>query len=170
VGAAVEAMARLVDAARAAGVPVVWVELATQQMSWTSDNWLRQGARDLAMGDARPCLAGTPGAAWFGPLSPAEGELRVRKDAYSGFVRTDLDARLRAAGIDWLVVGGLTTECCVLSTVNDAMQHDWQVLVAADATAAYSSSLHRAGLDLMALNAAVLSDVDEVRSLMPVSG
>jgi nicotinamidase-related amidase len=163
---AVGEIVRLVDAARAAGVPVVWVELASHHDTWTVDNWLRRGDRSLGDGDARPCLEGTPGAAWYGGLEPAAGEIRVLKDSYSGFIGTDLDARLRAAGIDWLVVTGLTTECCVYSTANDAMQHDWPVVVPADACAAYGAEWHQAALKMLALNSSVVSDVAEVLGLL----
>lgn len=159
---AVAQVVRLVDQAREVGVPVVWVELATTHDTWTVNNWLRNGSRDVPLGDANPCVTGTPGARWYGGLEPAEGELRVTKDAYSGFVGTDLDARLRAAGIDWLVVTGLTTECCVFSTANDAMQHDYPVVVPRDAAASYGAGFHEAALSLLALNSSMVSTTDVV--------
>jgi nicotinamidase-related amidase len=117
------------------------------------------------MGEDEPCVLGTAGAEWYG-TQPAEGELCVVKRGYSGFLGTDLDTRLREEiGCDWLTVVGLTTECCVQATAQDALQLDWPVLVARDATAAYDAVVHEAALAQLALNIAVLCDSDEVAAL-----
>jgi nicotinamidase-related amidase len=89
----------------------------------------------------------------------------VVKRAYSGFLGTDLDARLHAARCDWLTIVGLTSECCVDATAQDAMQLDWPVVIPEDATAAYDLDVHNAALGQLALNVAVLSDTDEVIEL-----
>lgn len=85
------------------------------------------------------CVAGTHGAEFSAKLqlppsaviiSKASG---VEQDAYSGFKCTDLDARLRAAGISRLYIGGLTTDYCVLNTVRDALLLGYSVMLLADA-------------------------------------
>jgi nicotinamidase-related amidase len=98
-------------------------------------------------------------------MEPAAGELRVVKRGYSGFLGTDLDARLRAAGCEWLTITGLTSECCVDATAQDAMQLDWPVVIPRDATAAYDLSVNEAALRQLELNVAVLCDADEVTAL-----
>lgn len=164
--AAVRAIAGLVDTARGLGVPVVWVELGSDPARpWRASNWLRAGDYDAPMGEDEPCVVGTPGAAWYG-MEPTEGEMRVVKRGYSGFLGTDLDARLRGElGCDWLTVVGLTTECCVQATAQDALQLDWPVLIARDATAAYDETVHDAALAQLELNVAVLCGSDEVAAL-----
>lgn len=158
-------IAELVDAARAAEVPVVWVELGSDPARpWRSSNWLREGDYDAPMSPDEPCRIGTPGAEWY-QMRPAEGELRVVKRGYSGFLGTDLDARLRAAGCDWLTVVGLTSECCVYATAQDAVQLDWPVVVPQDTTTAYDHHVNAAALFQLGLNVAVLSDSDEVVEL-----
>jgi nicotinamidase-related amidase len=153
VDAAVARCAALVESARASGVPVVWVELAYDpSRPWRASAWLQTGSTDSDT-SGFPCVAGTPGAEWW-RLSPADGELRVRKRFYSGFVQTDLAARLGELGIGWLTVAGLTTECCIQATATDAAQHDFPVVVASDATAAYTADLHEAALGNLALNVA----------------
>lgn len=164
--AAVRAIAGLVDTARGLGVPVVWVELGSDPARpWRASNWLRAGDYDAPMGEDEPCVVGTPGAAWYG-MEPTEGEMRVVKRGYSGFLGTDLDARLRGElGCDWLTVVGLTTECCVQATAQDALQLDWPVLIARDATAAYDETVHDVALAQLELNVAVLCGSDEVAAL-----
>ncbi len=155
----------LVNAARHTGVPVVWVELGSDPARpWRSSNWLREGDYDAPMSDSEPCRIGSIGAQWY-RMEPALGELRVVKRGYSGFLGTGLDEKLRAAGHDWLTIVGLTSECCVDATAQDAMQLDWPVVVPRDATTAYDLAVHEAALVQLELNVAVLSDADEVVDL-----
>lgn len=85
------------------------------------------------------CVAETPGAAFAGALQlPPYAVIiskanSVEQDAYSGFQGTDLDARLRAAQIRRLFVGGLATDYCVLNTVRDALRLGYRVLLLGDA-------------------------------------
>jgi nicotinamidase-related amidase len=155
---ALAAAERLVADARAAGAPVVFVGLwttpETDSAAWNERLRRRGGDPDV---DAALCRAGQAGSAFYGP-QPAPGELVVHKTRYSAFVGTDLDQSLRDMGVDTLVVAGLTTECCVDSTVRDAFDLDYHVFVAADACAAYEADLHEASLKVMELNSAILTD------------
>lgn len=155
---ALAAAEKLVADARAAGAPVVFVGLwttpETDSAAWNERLRRRGGNPDV---DAALCRAGQAGSAFYGP-QPAPGEAVVRKTRYSGFVGTDLDQRLRDMGVDTLVVAGLTTECCVDSTVRDAFDLDYHVFVAADACAAYEADMHEASLKVMELNSAILTD------------
>jgi nicotinamidase/pyrazinamidase len=81
------------------------------------------------------CIAQTPGAEFPPELHlPAETQIidkavRPELEAYSAFAGTDLADTLRAAGIRRLVVGGLTTDYCVLRTVCDALAEGFEVFV-----------------------------------------
>jgi nicotinamidase-related amidase len=164
-GAAVGRIGELVATARSAKVPVIWVELGSDPARpWRASNWLRVGDYNASILPNEPCVLGSPGASWY-RMAPAAGELRVVKRGYSGFLGTDLDARLRAAGHEWLTIAGLTSECCVDATAQDAMQLDWPVVIPRDATAAYDLSVNEAALKQLELNVAVLCDADEVIAL-----
>jgi nicotinamidase/pyrazinamidase len=85
------------------------------------------------------CVAGTPGAAFAATLTLPPDTTVISKatsqdqEAYSSFQGTDLDSRLRAAGIRRLFIGGLATDYCVLNTVRDARHLGYEVFVLADA-------------------------------------
>lgn len=85
------------------------------------------------------CVAGTHGAAFASSLAlPPDTTViskatSLDKEAYSSFQGTDLDSRLRAAGIRRLFIGGLTTDYCVLNTARDARRLGYDVLVLTDA-------------------------------------
>jgi nicotinamidase-related amidase len=158
---ALAAAERLAQAARAAGVPVIFIRLLTNSET-DSPAWMermrRRGANARAESDV--CREGSVGAAFFGP-TPAPGETAISKTRYSAFFGTDLDAVLRRRGVDTLVVCGLTTECCVDCTVRDAFHLDYQVFVARDACAAYERTLHDAALKVLDQNFAILVTADE---------
>ncbi|GAA3816252.1 cysteine hydrolase family protein [Cellulomonas soli] len=161
VAAAVATTARLVAGAREQGVPVVWVALEQDPSEpWDTSLWLRRVPADAVWpGADEPCVAGTPGAQWFG-VAPEPAETVVRKTRYSGFVGTTLATELQAAGVTWFVAAGLTTECCVGSTVWDGFQRGWRTVVASDATAAYDPDVHTTTLRVLAENAAVVATTD----------
>jgi nicotinamidase/pyrazinamidase len=88
------------------------------------------------------CIVDSKGAEFSAELSlpPSAAVIskgiEVKKDAYSGFEGTDLDERLRSAGISRVLIGGLATDYCVLNTVKDAIKHGYEVLLLQDAMAA----------------------------------
>jgi nicotinamidase-related amidase len=157
---ALAAAERLAQAARAANVPVIFAGLqtsaATDSPAWSE--WMRR--RGQAGGEAL-CREGTPGAAFAGPR-PQAGECVIAKQRYSAFFDTDLDAALKALGVDTLVVAGLTTECCVDCTTRDAFHLDYQVFIASDACTAYEADLHEGALKALALNCAIVVDTEAV--------
>ena len=159
---ALAAAVRLVDAARAANVPVVFVGLQTSaetdSPAWR-ERMIRRGGDPNS--ESALCREGTRGAAFAGP-TPRPGEPLVAKTRYSGFYDTDLQSVLTGLGADTLVVCGLTTECCVDCTVRDAFHLDYQVFLPADACAAYDVALHEASLQSLELNCAMLTTTDEV--------
>ena len=162
VSAAIAAAERLVDAARRAGAPVVFIGLFTspEQDSPVWVERLRRRGGDPAAESAL-CRAGSQGAAFVGP-QPAPGEAVIAKTRYSGFHGTDLDATLRRLGVDTLIICGVTTECCVDCTVRDAFHRDYHVFVATDACAAYEPDLHEAALKSLDLNCAILTNCDQI--------
>lgn len=170
VAAAVRSCAELIENAREHGVPVYWVELATDSSHpWRASKWFRSGNPEAPPAPDDPCLSGTPGAQWYG-LAPADGEYRALKRAYSGFHNTGLKERLRADGIGWVSVAGLTTECCIAATATDAFQHDWPVLVPRDATAAYDLDVHENALHQLSLTSSDICTSEELISLWRTTG
>jgi nicotinamidase/pyrazinamidase len=91
------------------------------------------------------CVHGTPGAEFAPGLQLPRSTLVISKgsqrerDAYSGFQGTNLDERLRDAGIHRLFIGGLATDYCVLSTVKDALGGDFSVYLLEDAIRAVNA-------------------------------
>jgi nicotinamidase/pyrazinamidase len=85
------------------------------------------------------CVAGSYGAAFAEALRLPPDTTVISKatlldqEAYSSFQGTDLDSRLRAAGIHRIFIGGLATDYCVLNTVRDALRLGYEVFLLTDA-------------------------------------
>ena len=85
------------------------------------------------------CVQGTHGAEFAASLRLPPSTVVISKaatpdqDAYSSFLRTDMDERLRDAGIRRIFIGGLATDYCVLNTTRDALRLGYRVFVLADA-------------------------------------
>jgi nicotinamidase-related amidase len=79
-------------------------------------------------------------------IAPAPGEAVVRKTTAGAFNSSEIDARLRAADIENLVVTGVTTSCCVESTAREASDHGYGCVLIADAMAEYDQEAHEATL------------------------
>ena len=102
--------AALVDRARAAGTPVVWVQHEEEDLPWESAPW------QLADG-----------------LVPAKGEPLVRKEYRDAFAGTDLDEVLEKLDATRLVVAGAQTDYCIRTTTQSAAVRGYDVVLVADA-------------------------------------
>lgn len=96
------------------------------------------------------------------PLTPAEHDWEFTKWRYSAFFRTDLLARMRAAGRDQLVVCGVYAHVGVLMTAVEAFTNDIETFVVADAVADFSPDYHRLALDYAAQRCAAVVPTKEV--------
>jgi ureidoacrylate peracid hydrolase len=135
----------LADAARAAGMPLIFVRL-------------------LGRPEGGLCVEGTRGADFIGPM-PQAGDVIVSKSRFSAFANTGLAEQLRRRGIDTVVLAGLTTECCIQASAWAAFELDFQVVLAADACAAYEENLHRHGLKALELSGASLAASADLAAL-----
>jgi nicotinamidase-related amidase len=84
----------------------------------------------------------SPNSAIDERIEPGPGDIVVRKTRVGAFSTTDLDDQLRARGIDTLLLAGLTTSGVVLSTVRDAADRDYRIMVIADLCADHDLQVH----------------------------
>jgi ureidoacrylate peracid hydrolase len=125
----------LVGAARAIGVPVVYVR--TEHNPATDPGPYRAVRARRRRSPEGVCLVGTWGAEFAAGLEPPrEGEAIVTKVGYDGFASNELAPQLAAAGRDVVVITGVATTLCIPATVAGAFERGLYVVVPRDATAA----------------------------------
>ncbi len=123
-----DSLVRVRDAAQAAGATVVYVKHVHRA----------SGADVGRMGDFDDTEVfgeGTVGVDIIEALSPGSDDVIVTKNRYSAFVNTELESILRGSGIDTVVIGGLMTQFCSVSTARHAHDLDYKVIFLADANA-----------------------------------
>lgn len=138
----VDPINRITGAFRKEGWPVVF---ATD--SFHKDDF-------IFTGKLRPhSLAGTTGAEVADELERREQDLWLPKPRFSAFFNTDLAGWLRERGVTLCVLGGITTNFCVLATAMDALCLDFKVVLLEDCITAVSEEIHAKTLDLYRRNA-----------------
>jgi nicotinamidase-related amidase len=85
-----------------------------------------------------PLHPSNPGNAFKDIAAPRDGEPVIGKDVNSAFIGTDLEAQLRAAGVDDVILAGLTTPHCISTTARMASNLGFKTTVVSDATAAHA--------------------------------
>jgi ureidoacrylate peracid hydrolase len=130
---------RVLTAARRVGVAVFYLQMSFKpDLSDAGDPSTPAYHKEIAMVTMRryPQYAGkllvdgTWDCAIVDELAPQPGDTVIRKSRYNGFVGTDLEARLRSAGIRHLLFTGIATNICVESTARSAFFADfWPVIV-----------------------------------------
>ena len=150
----VRSIRAILDAARPAGMPVVYLQMGykadlSDSGGPGSPNWHKE--LGIRMMNCRPELKGklvTLGTWDFeivDELKPRPEDLVIVKTRYSGFAHTELDAKLRQRGIRFLFFSGIATNVCVESTLRDAFFLDyWPILITDAAMAAGSTAMHDA--------------------------
>lgn len=168
----IEPIRRVLAAARQAGILVVHT---------------REGHR----GDLRDCppaklnRGGTPHIGTNGPmgrvlvrgaeghdiiaeLSPIHGEPVVDKPGKGAFYATDLHLILQNRGIKTLLVCGVTTEVCVNTTVREANDRGYECAILSDGTASYFPEFHRAALEMITAQGAIVGWVTDSDAVLKV--
>jgi nicotinamidase-related amidase len=124
--ALVAAIRAVVDAFRAAGLPIVWV-----RQEFAPD--LSDAFLEMRRDNIRINIKGTPGCRVIPELRVAVDDLEVIKKRYSAFFGTQLDEIIRESGVDTLVLAGINTHACIRMAAIDAYQRDLAVIIPREA-------------------------------------
>ncbi len=145
--AAIAPTRRIIEAARRAGIPIVYLKMAFRpDLSDLGPDHGTTHQRHLLLGVGEPVLApdGTRSRVlvrdtWntdiVDELVPVQGDYLIYKHRFSGFFQTDLEERLRSLEVRDIIFTGCTTSICVESTLRDAMFRDFRCLLLEDCTA-----------------------------------
>jgi biuret amidohydrolase len=172
VRAAIPPARRLLDAARAHGLPVVH----TRQGYWPDLRELPPHRLELTRSEdsvvgkrgplGRFLIRGEPGFQTIPELSPRAGELVVDKSGTGAFYGTDLASILSARDIRSLIVAGVTTDVCVHTTIREATDRGFECLVVADACASGDPELHRAAIEMVKVEDGTFGVVADVAAVV----
>lgn len=152
--------ARVLAAARSAGVPVVHTRVAFSADGSDGGVFVRK------VPALRHLFGGGPMSELMPEVAPVEGELVVTKQYASAFFGTSLASTLVAHGVDTVVLVGTSTSGCVRASGVDAVQHGFVPLVVRDAVGDRTPEVQEANLfDLQAKYAEVVDEATAISYL-----
>lgn len=157
--AVVDAASRAVEAARSNGVPVMFVRVAFRSGFPEAAETNATFSAMAAAGDSM--TQDHPATQVHAALEPRADEPIVVKRRVSAFSGSDLDVLLRAAKADSLVLAGISTSGVVLSTLRQAADLDYRLIVLSDACADREADVHRVLLEKVFPRQAQVMTTDE---------
>jgi ureidoacrylate peracid hydrolase len=161
---------RISAALRAAGGTVVYIqntitrETLTEWSVWF-ENFTKGSYKDRMIA---AFARGSFGHAIYPDLEVLPGDWKVEKQRFGAFApgSSELDAKLKAAGIDTLIIVGTATNVCCESTARDAMMMNYKVIFVSDGNACRTDEEHNATLgNMLALFADVQSTQEVVAAI-----
>jgi nicotinamidase-related amidase len=153
---------RVLDAARAAGVPVVYTRVA-----WQPDySDLDANSPLLGIVVQSGCLKdGSPLADIVAEVAPADGDNVVTHKRVGGFTGSRLHELLQSKGVQTVLFTGVATNASLEGTARQASDLGYRVVVVEDACSAATPAAHQASIESLGLLAEIASAADITAAL-----
>ncbi|KAK5040079.1 hypothetical protein LTS07_000576 [Exophiala sideris] len=164
----------ILEHTRAAGYPVFFTReghrpnlstLSSREKFRSKNNPHR-----LGIGDTGPLgrflIRGEPGHDIIPELQPDSDDVVIDKPGKGAFAHTDFEHLLRLRGIKNLILGGVTTDVCVSTTMREANDRGFDCVVLEDATAAATPELQGYALESIKMEGGIFGAVATCSSLM----
>lgn len=151
---------RLRDAARAAGVPVIYTNVVYHPMALDGGRFFQKAL------PLRHFLRGSKWGDWAPGLTPSEDELVISKQYASVFFGTSLASTLTTWGVDTVILTGVSTSGCVRASCDDANSHGFIPIIPREAVGDRHPAPHEANLfDMNAKYGDVVSEAETLAYL-----
>ncbi len=135
---------------------------------------VERGSPSLRIGAPGPMgrilIRGEAGHDIIPQLAPEAGEPVVDKPGKGAFYATDLQSILQNRGIENLIVGGVTTEVCVHTTVREANDRGYRCVVAGDCCGSYFPEFHEMGLKMIKAQGGIFGWVSDSTRILTALG
>lgn len=128
---------KLVNSLRELKIPVIFLKDSHEKSDPEENVW------------GTHAVKGTWGSEIVKELSPESSDYLIEKRTYSGFFRTDLELLLKKLEIDAVILTGVSTNICVQHNAADLFYRGYEIIVASDATAAFTKEDHENALKYM---------------------
>ncbi|RYE41074.1 MAG: isochorismatase family protein [Hyphomicrobiales bacterium] len=156
----VKANNELIEAMRAKGLPVVFTDVKLDRNLRTAGHFYRKVPAMSIFAE------GAHGGWGELTIAPGPNDLVVTKQYASAFFGTTLASTLHAAGVDTVVVAGVSTSGCVRATATDALNYGFRPIVVRQACADRNEEFHSNNLRDLDAKYADVMDLDQARDLI----
>jgi biuret amidohydrolase len=159
--AIVPTLRRLMDACRAAGLPIIHTrECHRADLSDCPPAKRLRGSPSMRIGDPGPMgrvlIDGEPGAGIIADLAPLPGEPVIAKPGKGAFHATDFGPTLERLGVTQLAFTGVTTEVCVQTTMREANDRGYECLLVEDCTESYFAHFRDVAIEMIRAQGAIV--------------
>jgi nicotinamidase-related amidase len=151
----IEPTRRVIEAARRFGMKVIYTREGHRPdgSDLTAVKRFRSRLGGAGVGDPSPLgrilIHGEPGHAIIPELTPEKNEPVIDKVGSGCFYGTEMEHLLRNNGICNLIFTGVTTECCVHTSIREASDRGFDNLLLSDCTAAVTRELKDAAIAII---------------------
>ena len=160
---------RLLDFFRANKLRVIFTTVASEcadGSDWAPAFKRMNDEAQTSIGETALPAKADPWARMVEALEPNADEVVINKTTFGAFASTGLDATLRNLGIKTLVLGGVVTNRCVETTMRDATDRGYRVILLDDGSATYSQEMQDAATLSLQGAYGFVRQTDEVLSLL----
>lgn len=158
--------------ARASNIPIFFSQALREQSGIDMLDRLHQilpDKRRERVGKLPLCIRGTWDSEFVEGLKPRDGDHVVHKRRDSVFQDTEFALWLRSMRIDTIIFSGIDTSICVESSLRDAFNRGWDVILVSDATASLNDAFYETTVAEISENFGLVMKSDELfRNLSPL--
>lgn len=137
---------KLIDTCRSLGIPLIY----TRQINRQDGVGLSRGEELDNSGNPVFYCTNTDAIEIIDDIAPDEKDIVVDKYRWSAFYKTSLELFLQSIGAKNLIIGGLVTDGCLMTSVIDGYYRDFQIHLVKDMCATTCEGGHMASIMIMA--------------------
>ena len=137
---------RMIDACRSAGIPVIY----TRQINRQDGVGLSLDEPRHASGEPQFYADNRDSIEILEDIKPLDTDIVIDKYRWSAFFDTSLDLMLKSLGVKRLIIGGVVTDGCLMTSVFDAYFRDYRIHLVHDMCTASNEGAHMAAMAIMA--------------------
>ena len=163
----VPTLKRLIDYCRRAKIPIFYSQAVREESGidlLTRSHRILPKSREERIKKRPICIRGSWDAEIVEQLKPSVDDHVVIKRRDSVFQDTEFEVWLQSLGIDSIIFSGIDTSICVESSLRDAFNHGYDILMISDATASNNLDHYNSTLDNIRNYYGLVMNLDELTS------
>ncbi len=160
----VPSLKRLITLCRKARIPIFYSQAVREESGidlLTRSHRILPKSRSERIKRRPICIRGSWDAEIVEELKPSLDDHVVIKRRDSVFQDTEVEVWLRSLGIDSIIFSGIDTSICVESSLRDAFNHGYDVVLISDATASNNQDHYKSTLDNIRNYYGLVMNLDE---------